>query len=1348
MLTKHSSKDSPYFWKVSRGKDAIPVEEEEMQNVNIAIYVKRYLPDCDQLRKDYLHYMGSNVESFCPIHQFPLTTCVLGRGKKCSNILDGNCCVKAAAYQCPFCGCSTYLCRSCVGVTIPVAVELEREQGMDDISMSNASKMSMKEDVEEDYENIREDLGNELLGSNFEWDEHIQLTNVGETSWDSIVSDTLGNIREEKHSIYDEGQFDGGEEMLDSSSLIMEQMLFTDTPNEYEDDNEDGSVDSVVSEISFDEGSGYIIPTTDAAKTAPTVECKDRRNRFGLHVLLNEHGSLLIRRCNRLKPCRAAKGFLEGIVATSKGQSIPLLYPEAMIFPSIFWKQREDGCYDGAIPIGLWTDERGANSHGFAGIASHMRCRLKNTSLLCSTDPRYIYFAFDSVNNLMARGVDNRLVLKRGFEHMLGPGKLHGQNNDSQLSSDMIDSRRNVNKLAALVREKEPTYFYTHTCNQTEHFGIAPLRKALVDKVQQLLHNHDLSDEDQKELTTSYHFVMSVQIIRTWFKVGRMYMNYIFQSPERPMGNVEKHWWRWEYQDADGNLPHIHCLLWTKEDKHDPEDLKKLQQKIRCSVGSFFLSPAEIQRYVDEGLLGDASEETIWNIKESVASILKHSCQQAGYRCMRRVGAKENDLQCRCVDYYTQNPFPTKYGYKDINANHRSGTLELLVKLGLFDESGKYLDYRLRSGKYVYPADYGEHMSPCNPRLFVAHRSSDNLVITDTYFSCRYLAKYVQGLDENCKVNIKAGKQEHSMVLEEEQVANTKITTGRVMQQEREKKRHQNPIYSGRALGLPEAVGLLLQEQQVFTNASFISIPTVPLEQRPAHEKIARSRWCEDTTKESLQDTRRQVPIGRGNLNFIGQKVRETLGMPSERLFTSMEQIIIQDALSSPVSLDTITLFACHPPELRFVDSPTDYFRFFTRLPYRPPNSNTHESTTDRLLHVSFHKCGWVDGLECQIVVKPQAIPCVINLPLCRGEIGDLFQCLNFIVHGIVVDANRYLDFSQPELEDMHERFVDRKCNKGDSLPLPLFNLVKPTQTNRFLIHLLLSMGRFNNEGELFHGNTMAQFFSNASLITSVENVSEADVLNLTKRFIMEQLLFVPGGTMMFDRFCLAAYEAIRAALLEDSTAACDVPSYLYTSLVEQANESALSFDEEMKDNLATTSSMLPNTPSKEEFKKASKQYPLDWHPNMIRMSDQSEESFLEGVHVCSLSCKAIEDYVKARLQTVKSLIICGGPGTGKTFQLCNGAAYSLSCGLKVTITAAMAERSITLGGRHIHYLFCIPGENINNIHKLIDSSIRGLNKNPERLQFLRTLDVLCIDEMGYLSAELLNVMDTVLRFT
>jgi hypothetical protein len=57
---------------------------DELSNLNMAMYCKKSLPDCNTLRKEYMEFMGSNVDSFCSIHQFPLITCPLGGGKKCS----------------------------------------------------------------------------------------------------------------------------------------------------------------------------------------------------------------------------------------------------------------------------------------------------------------------------------------------------------------------------------------------------------------------------------------------------------------------------------------------------------------------------------------------------------------------------------------------------------------------------------------------------------------------------------------------------------------------------------------------------------------------------------------------------------------------------------------------------------------------------------------------------------------------------------------------------------------------------------------------------------------------------------------------------------------------------------------------------------------------------------------------------------------------------------------------------------------------------------------------------------------------------------------------------------------
>lgn len=76
-----------------------------------------------------------------------------------------------------------------------------------------------------------------------------------------------------------------------------------------------------------------------------------------------------------------------------------------------------------------------------------------------------------------------------------------------------------------------------------------------------------------------------------------------------------------------------------------------------------------------------------------------------------------------------------------------------------------------------------------------------------------------------------------------------------------------------------------------------------------------------------------------------------------------------------------------------------------------------------------------------------------------------------------------------------------------------------------------------------------------------------------------------------------------------------------------------------------------------------------------------------------------------------------------------------------------MSERAIILGSPHLHYLFCIPGQQYQSIHALTDVIITDLNKKPQFLFLLQIQDTIFIDELGYISAQLLNALDNVLRY-
>ena len=119
------------------------------------------------------------------------------------------------------------------------------------------------------------------------------------------------------------------------------------------------------------------IPTTDTGENAKTIIEDDvlNQNRVSGHVILNQCGSLLSRRTHDISGSSKHKFFLQKIHATSDGESIPLLYPESMIFPSIFPFCDPDGIPSlGYIPTPCLSSS--IQKYGFESIPQHTRTRL------------------------------------------------------------------------------------------------------------------------------------------------------------------------------------------------------------------------------------------------------------------------------------------------------------------------------------------------------------------------------------------------------------------------------------------------------------------------------------------------------------------------------------------------------------------------------------------------------------------------------------------------------------------------------------------------------------------------------------------------------------------------------------------------------------------------------------------------------------------------------------------------------------------------------------------------------------------------------------------------------------
>ena len=156
---------------------------------------------------------------------------------------------------------------------------------------------------------------------------------------------------------------------------------------------------------------------------------------------------------------------MENITASSTS-STPLLQPEGLLFPSIFWSQSYDGSIDGAIPISLFQSERYNKQVGFAGLENMLRTRITDGSLLTSSHTSYLQFVFDCLLNLQLSKTDIRIVLNRGWQELGSAPTNYQYFSDETFKFDCAESRKNVCEVAALIRDKNPTYFvHTHVGN-------------------------------------------------------------------------------------------------------------------------------------------------------------------------------------------------------------------------------------------------------------------------------------------------------------------------------------------------------------------------------------------------------------------------------------------------------------------------------------------------------------------------------------------------------------------------------------------------------------------------------------------------------------------------------------------------------------------------------------------------------------------------------------------------------------------------------------------------------------------------------------------------------------------
>ena len=554
-----------------------------------------------------------------------------------------------------------------------------------------------------------------------------------------------------------------------------------------------------------------------------------------------------------------------------------------------------------------------------------------------------------------------------------------------------------------------------------------------------------------------------------------------------------------------------------------------------------------------------------------------------------------------------------------------------------------------------------------------------------------------------------------------------------------------------------------------------------------------------------LNDVARAGDLDTGSV-IPSWQIRNKLwaaNLPAWRTWSELEELSLQDHCLCPLTLDAISVFGVRPPELRWVRQPHLYYRWFYR-DGRNRKRGTFKERIDyltKVLDCDYEQCAWVDGTDCRVYVRKAALPEILDYLEKKGpnegprehrsfypmggevpeiasqrsisEVNNDGQRLTYLslarespykdVYSLFAQL-RMWDLTPPRktrLDQVEQWeclqalfFGDRKDDvKIQRLPVVWFNSVKPSEPVRWLVHLLLSMGEFDCEAGLLESADMVKNFTRAGLIRQGRVNRQEDVCALTRRYVLEQLVFLPGGTYSFDKNVVEARRVLQAVLVDETMPISETPAGLYTHVRQATEKSCRKHLDEIRDHLCevmwddvNSTGMFVMPCTKQSLKDASPSQPIEWTPELCQTPLQSDESFAEQKLVIAAAKAAISKYQQFTSLHPKGVIAAGGPGSGKTSCLQSIGLIARSKGLNVGMTAVMCERALQLGGTHLARFCKFPAGKMSNPCRFAELSICKLMRSAKDLEYIRSLDVLLIDEMGNVSAELISALDIIFR--
>ena len=1029
---------------------------------------------------------------------------------------------------------------------------------------------------------------------------------------------------------------------------------------------------------------------------AQAIQLSDDAKTVPLHILLNGECSVFKRIKHPQVTGKRFKRFFQNFVSATPGKSFPFLQPEGALFPSIFYKQLDDGSYLGALPFFLYDDRAHNSNYGYDGVHEHTLVRLKDHSLLTSTTLAYLMYSFDTILNLSLTKHHSNEFFKRGLQNItIGNEKPH-QNIEKGpvLHMDSVDSDIHVNRLTAACASETPTLFVTLTCNQKDHPGVAPLMKAL---------NEQFGYQPGEQLRMNVEAYMSV-ILRCWTRTVELLLKYLQLLEEHILGDIVKLWARSEFQSLSANLQHYHMLLWLRNTDSEIEHF------IQCAHKHVMHAFRKLVQ-TDLGLVDNHQQAE--RLFEDCINIQTHYCSKKNKRCHKKTNVNGEKV-CRFPPY----PQSHVMWYKEFNQHHTEDVFRILKDIGLAEKRpGFDRDFQvkevLRAGKFMYAASLGEHMSPLNVSLWAIVRSSINVLKICHSMASKYLTSYAAGKEEHAEVTFRPTNFT-SVSADCKNLENKKIGGVRRILQQENTRQSAHEISHTTTIAVTECVSWLLQIPAVITSMDFVSVPSVPLENRGGFLLQNRKR-AHDVTVRS-----------------------KSLNLPLHRQFTKSQVVVLESQKQSRFTTDKVTVFSLRPPELLHVNKLRNYFEWFVResLPISE-GENAHL----KYVHLNIERSCWVDAEGLVVRLRPCAVWEYIDYV--RFKTMDPFADVRVAEASSLVESV-LVTKSLPSFLS----FVSQDICLSNTPAEVVFSKVLPQNPANFLFHLLLTSAEFETELDLLNVPTFRDAFVKGGLLEKKDAYTVADVNTLLKRYVLQELRFLPGGSRSFDNNVVAVKEALTGLIIYNDIYSSSIPKATMTLLTEEMEErirGALR-DSQMSLIKNVVRHRFPNYPNLEDFNRLSKENPSTWSPLLPRGIFQSNTSYVEQQKIINLLKQKIDETGTFRRKFLKHELVLGPPGTGKTYVLTVALAYALARGLFCFVTSLASRRASQFGGEHIHRIFCLPTVVNASPVTIAEQALQKLDRKNEKKCILLAIEVLFVEEISLISAEQWSAMDIILQ--